>query len=812
MLEDRRLLSFSAPVVTTFGNPTQVGQTVALAARDLNADGRPDLVTTVDNSLTGGGDVVVLLGSGNGSFTPAQGSPFSDGGAQPVTVAIGDVNNDGRPDIVTAGSGLGVLLNSGTGTFTAVRGSPFQAGANPIAVALGDFNGDGNLDTAVSGGGANGTVTILLGNGTGTFSATGTAISVGVNPGGVVTADFNGDGRADLAVAVAGNDTGANGSVALLLGNGNGTFTAAATPPFANDDFPRALVTGDFNGDGTTDMAVLDGGFLNASAVSVLLNNGTGVFSKVTDFPVQTGGVNSVTIAAGDFNNDGRPDVTVANAGPTSTSTPGTASVLVNDGTGLLSRASGSPFSSGGLTAAGVATADFNGDGLPDVAVMNVASTNVGVLLNTSVTTTTLTATENGNQTITGIVTVTPAVPGVAPTGTVTLTESMTVTIPGPGGLPITITTTTVLGSGPVINGVATVTTGVLSPGTHVIMANYSGDATFAASHSSLVTVVVRPVSNVAVTASPNPATTGQAVTFTATVSSGQTGPPVTGTVTFADNGTAVGSASVGANGQATFTTSSLAAGTHAIAAFYSGDSNHAPGVGSVIVQVSSVTPVFGTPIENFVRALYQQVLHRAPDTNGFNDWVNRLQSGQFTREQVAALFLTSTERYTIVVEQFYLTLLGRAPDPASAFWINGLVSGALSQSDVVIGIVTSPEFTQDFPTNSAYAQALYVKILSRQPSPQELAFQTNALNTGLITRPLMAFAFLAAPESFVEAIDSFYTCLLRRPPTAAEEGGWFAIMTAGQTSPIAAEVTFLASVEYFALVQVVPLNQLSLC
>jgi hypothetical protein len=306
---------------------------------------------------------------------------------------------------------------------------------------------------------------------------------------------------------------------------------------------------------------------------------------------------------------------------------------------------------------------------------------------------------------------------------------------------------------------------------------------------------------------------TGQAVTFTATVSSSVSGPPVTGTVTFADNGTVLGSASVGANGQATFTTSSLAAGSHVIAAAYGGDTNYAPGSSSVIVQVSSVSPPPSpSPIVNFVRALYQQVLHRPADTNGLNDWVNRLQSGQFTREQVAALFLTSTERYTIVVAQFYQTFLGRAPDPGAAFWINGLVSGTLTQTDVALGIVNSPEFMHDFQSNMSYVQALYVKILSRQPSAQELALQTAALDTGLITRPLMAFAFLAAPEAYVEAIDFFYTCLLRRPPTAAEEQGWFAIMTAGQTSPIAAEATFLASVEYFALVQVVPLNQLSLC
>jgi hypothetical protein len=800
LLEDRRLLSFSAPVLTTFGNLSQVGQTAALAAGDLNGDGRPDLVTSVNNSLAGGGDIVVLLGSGQGAFTPAQGSPFSDGGRQPIFVVLGDVNKDGRPDIVAVGpSGLGVLLNNGNGTFTPAQGSPFQAGSNPFAVALGDFNGDGNLDAAVVNTGANGTVNILLGSGTGTFTQTGTPISVGADPNAVVATDFNGDGRPDLAVAAAGASSGAAGTVSVLLGNGNATFTAATGSPFAAGVNPRSIVAGDFNGDGRPDVAVLNGGLGNSSDVSVLLNNGSGVLTPVAGGPFLTGGANSATIAVGDFNNDGRPDVAIANAGPTLGSSPGSVSVLLNDGTGRLSPAAGSPIATGGINTSGVATADFNSDGLTDIAVMSPVSTNVGVLLNTGGTTTTVTATANANQTVTATVTVTPAVPGTTPpTGTVTLTEG-----------------TTVVGSGSVVNGQATVTTGVLSPGTHTLVANYSGNATFAASHSSPVNVVVRFVSNVAVSASPSPATAGQSVTFTATISSIPPGPPVTGTVTFSDNGTPLGTASVGTNGQASFATSSLAAGSHVITASYGGDSNYAPGSGTVSLQVNSIPqppPVFGTPIENFVRGLYQQVLHRAADTAGFNDWVNKLQTGQLTREQVATQFLTSAERYGIVVEQFYQTFLGRASDPGRAFWINGLVNGTLSQTDVALGFMISPEFLQDFPTNQSYVQALYNKVLNRNPSPSELAIQTNALNTGLITKPEMAFAFLAAPETYVEAIDSFYSCILRRQPTAAEEQGWLGLIQAGRTSPIGAEAQFFASGEYFGLVQVVAVNQLQFC
>jgi hypothetical protein len=798
VLEDRRLLSFAPPVVTVFGNASQIGQTAALAAGDLNGDGRPDLVTSVNN-LAGGGDVVSLLNNGTGGYNQATGSPFSDGGTQPITLVLGDVNKDGRLDVVTASSrGMGVLLGNGNGTFTAVQGSPFSAGNSPIGVALGDFNGDGNLDAAVAGGGANGTLTILLGNGTGTFTQSGPPISVGANPNALISADFNGDNRADLAVAIAGPTTGAPGSVVMLLGNGDGTFTPATGSPFAAGVNPRSVVAADFNGDGRLDVATLNGNVGAASDVSVLLNNGTGVLTPLAGSPFATGGTNSVTIATADFNADGRPDVAIANVGASLTS-PGSASVLINDGTGRLVPATGSPFTSGGLATSGVATLDYNSDGLPDIALMSPGSTSVSTLLNIGLTGTMLVATANANQTVTGVVTVIGAASGQPPpTGIVTLTEG-----------------TTLLASGAVVNGQATVTTGVLSPGTHTIVANYSGSTTFAASHSLPVSVIVRFVSNVTVTASPSPATAGQPVTFTATISSSLPGPAVTGTVAFADGTTLLGTATVGANGQATFTTSALTAGSHVINVGYSGDTNYAPGGTSLILQVNAgptPPPVFGTAIQNFVRALYQQVLHRAADAAGFNDWVTRLQSGQFTREQVATRFLTSAERYTIVVAQFYQTLLGRAPDPGAAFWITGLVNGTLSQSDVVIGFVTSQEFTHDFPTNVAYVGALYQRLLGRNPSNDELVGQTHVLDIGLSTRGFMAFGFLASAEAANDAIVSFYTCILRRQPTAGETQGWLSLIFSGQTDPISAEATFLGGTEYFGLVQVVAVNQLQFC
>src|SRR5262249_54030323 len=157
--------------------------------------------------------------------------------------------------------------------------------------------------------------------------------------------------------------------------------------------------------------------------------------------------------------------------------------------------------------------------------------------------------------------------------------------------------------------------------------------------------------------------------------------------------------------------------------------------------------------------ALYQQVLHRAPDQAGFNAWVTALQSGQLTRLEVSERFLASPERRGIVVEQFYETLLDRRADPGSAFWVNSLLNGTLSEAGVVIGIVTSPEFTQKHPDNLSYVAAIYQRLLVRPngTSQQELAFQTNALNTGLTTRGLMALSFLSSHEAYVKTIDGLY-------------------------------------------------------
>src|SRR5271165_2554884 len=173
-------------------------------------------------------------------------------------------------------------------------------GSGPVALVTGDFTGDGRTDLAVANSGSN-NVSILMGNGDGTFQSPVT-YAVGSDPEALVTGDFTGDGRTDLAVANSGSN-----DVSILLGNGDGTFQTQVT--YAVGSSPDAIVAGDFTGDGRTDLAVANH-FDND--VSVLLGNGDGTFQPQATYAV---GSDPTAIAAGDFTGDGRTDLAVTNYG-----------------------------------------------------------------------------------------------------------------------------------------------------------------------------------------------------------------------------------------------------------------------------------------------------------------------------------------------------------------------------------------------------------------------------------------------------------------------------------------------------------------
>jgi hypothetical protein len=233
-----------------------------LAAADLNGDGKLDLVITNFNAAT----ISVLLGNGDGTFQPHVEYTTGSG---PTSVAVGDFNRDGKLDLVTTNrysDTISILLGNGDGTLTS--GATYSTGPLPRWVSIADLNGDGKLDLAeVTDYPSPPTAAIYLGNGDGTFQSSVT-YAIAADATSVITGDFNGDGRLDLATS---NYNGGTGStVSILLGNGNGTFQPHKD--YAAGSGPNQLIAGDFNSDGRLDLAVAD---QSGASLSLLLQDGS---------------------------------------------------------------------------------------------------------------------------------------------------------------------------------------------------------------------------------------------------------------------------------------------------------------------------------------------------------------------------------------------------------------------------------------------------------------------------------------------------------------------------------------------------------
>lgn len=289
-------------------SPAQPGAAPnSVTAMDLNNDGILDLVTV----NTASNNISLLLGDGKGGFLPAPGSPVPAGNA-PSNLAAGDFNGDGFVDLaVTSGgsSSVTILLSNAAGGWVPASPVPVSTGAGsiPIAITAGDFNNDGLLDLAVADR-ANNVVILLLGNGTGSFVASKTSpisLNGGLGPVSILAADFDLDGNLDLATT---NQV--NGTLSILLGNGTGAFTSAPGSTIRTGAQPLSLTVADFNADGVPDVAVAA---YAANAVNILIGKGDGTFIPTAGSPLAA--VAPWAVTAGDLNGDDKMDLIVASAG-----------------------------------------------------------------------------------------------------------------------------------------------------------------------------------------------------------------------------------------------------------------------------------------------------------------------------------------------------------------------------------------------------------------------------------------------------------------------------------------------------------------
>ena len=311
---------------------------------DFNGDGKLDIIS-------GSAPILCLLGNGDGTFD--FGSFIARNLVDPPRgMAFGDFNGDGKLDFAfTQDNSISVFLGDGTGSFT-LKGT-FGSFTDLRRIVVGDFNRDGKLDIAAADyGGYTGQVSILLGNGDGTFQTQTNYTSLS-QPIDLVTADFNGDGNLDLAVAS--NTKG--GSVSLMMGNGNGTFGTPHTTVLSKgvgfNTFGRVLAVDDFNRDGAFDLAVL-----RNDEIGILLNKGKGAFQPIVYYT--TGGNRQAeSFTVGDFNSDGKTDLMVSvEPGP---------KINVRFGNGDGTFQSTVTVLKGSGSALGLAPGDFNSDGLLDV-------------------------------------------------------------------------------------------------------------------------------------------------------------------------------------------------------------------------------------------------------------------------------------------------------------------------------------------------------------------------------------------------------------------------------------------------------------
>jgi uncharacterized delta-60 repeat protein len=732
-------LAFSAPVLS--GTPTAAG-TFGLTFSASNVSG------------TGTQSVTLIIARGDQTITfPAvaeQSLPVAGTGALTVNPTGGASGNavvvtSSTPAVCTAGGSDGrqvTLLAAGTCTLAAnqpgnanydaaptvtrsfnVRASTLTftvtpltrtvpVGPGPVALAAADFNGDGRADLAVANLRGN-NVSILTGDGQGNFTGV-QSFAVGPEPTGIAVDDFNGDGIADLAVVNQGGN-----SVSILLGDGNGAFAAARV--FQAGSVPAAVISGDFNGDGRADLAVVAQG---SNSVNILLGDGRGDVGAPRNVGV---GMRPQAVTAGDFNADGRTDLAVVNAGSNDVT------VLLGDGAGGF-RLAGAL--AAGSSPAAITAGDFDNDGQPDLAVLNFASHDLSLFKG------------SGSGTF--------------------ASQRRFPTSQFPNAL---------------------------------VKGDFDGngalDVAIASAASANVTVLL--ADGAGGFSPPNPFAVGF-------------GPF---SITAGDlNGDGRGDVVVA---NASSDSLSLLLNTTRSTCFDDPDGdcdgdqlpNRAEGGhdGNLRLRDHNLFADNFTGRQLFVAQQYRDLLQREADIAGVRFWVSRLAAGGESRAaMVDALTRTAEfERGVLPVSRLYRLLLGRAADASGLrFWSARLAAG-MSLADFADALLAQPEGARGSGglATSAFVSLIYADLLGRPADAGGVAFWGGRIDGGSITRGAFIAALMESGEyrllrADLDWIVTLYGALLQRTPDAGGLAFWRAELVAGRArrEVIAA---LLASGEYRA-------------
>ncbi len=622
------------------------GSLSSINSGDLNKDGKIDLVVTQPRQKL----VSVLIGRGDGTFVSPASYPV---GNEPIWTLVADVNGDGIPALVVinkSSNTFSILVGNGDGTFKS--SIDFVAGNAPLAAVAGDFYGNGHVDLAIINHSSQ-TVSVPLGNEDGTFKAA-RSYSAGVQPVSIASGNLNGSNipalvvanycGSDLTCSTAGSvavfladDKGVyrlsstytvgagpvsvaladlkgdrnldivalnrlDKSASVMLGLGDGTFRMPMT--FSLAGAPVAIAVGDLNKDGKPDLAVLEdcgsAKCSQAGSVEILMGAGDGSFQSVSSYPA---GYSPVSVAVGAINGDKNLDLVVANrcgGKDASCQSPGTATVLIGDGTGKFTP--GTDFALGNSPAS-IALGNLTGSGL-DLVVSRSTDNTVAVL--------------HGN----GDGTFQKAVPyavgnqpgslvvadfngdGNADVAVANVNDSTVSVLFGKGNGTLQPATALAVGSGPTsLTAVGRINT------RHASLATTNGNGGSSSpggEFTLLPNLGTDPaLASFAVVASPTPSSVNESVLLTATLTGVSPSPAPSGTVTFDSGGTALPdcvnvSITQGVSpslvSTATCTTRMLTAGSDSLTAVYSGDTIYDPGVGETSPAVTqTVSPLFAT-------------------------------------------------------------------------------------------------------------------------------------------------------------------------------------------------------------------------